>query len=136
MSATHLRAATWPPRIGLGSPSGEPWWSRLAACFRTEAAKPAAEPEHSRAGDVRIPRRILIAQGHDGRWRAGGEGYAKGPDFALLSEALVFARDGCAAAPATIELRIGEVVAVVHQGAGWPKPICGEALKHRARRRD
>jgi hypothetical protein len=131
LSAIRLPTQIWPTRSWPGTPSGKPWWSHLAAFFRAEAVTPAAEPERSLAADVGSRRRILIAQGLDGRWRVGGEGYATGPDFALLSQAVVFARDTCAAAPATIELRIGDVVAVVHQAAGWPKSICGEAIKQR-----
>ncbi len=132
MSAIHLRTAIWPPRVRPGARSGKPWWTHVAAYFRAHAAG----PERSRAGDVASRRHILIAQGLDGRWRLGGEGHATGPDFALLSQAVVFARDAFGAAPATIELRIGDVVAVVHQAAGWPNSICGEAIKQRARRQN
>ena len=88
MSAIRLPTQIWPTRIWLGTPSGTPWWSQLAAYVRAERAKPVAEPERSPAADVGSRRRILIAQGLDGRWRVGGEGYATGPDFALLSQAV------------------------------------------------
>jgi hypothetical protein len=46
--------------------------------------------------------------------------------FADLPDAVAFAKRICSGAPATIELRMGGVYAVVHQARGWPNPICGK----------
>jgi len=74
-------------------------------------------------------RRLVIERLDDGAFRVEGAKEGPAPRFKLLSEAVRFAREACAAAPATVELRIGDVVAVIRQAAGWPQAICGESEK-------
>jgi len=127
MSTIHMQA-----RLGTGTASRKPsWWSRLTQRFSPIDSMDAAEAEPAVAGVSRAVARFLISQRYDHRWSVESSGRAGGAGFTLLSQAVAYARSECDAAPATIELRIGDVVAVIHQAAGWPKSICGEAIKRR-----
>jgi len=103
-------------------------WRRALARFFHAFEVPSAVAEHAAGAAARArAQHFLISRECDGRWRVESGGAAGAPSFPLLSEAIVFARGTCEAAPATIELRIGEVTAVVHQDAGWPRAICRAA---------
>lgn len=125
-----MNTIPWPAQRWTG-PSREklPWLRALAGLFGTLAWPLARDEAGSSAAAFGPPKRFLIAQGSDGRWRVESGGDRAKPLFVLLSEAIVFARGTCEAAPATIELHIGEIVAVIHQEAGWPKSICREAAR-------
>ncbi len=127
MSTIHM-----PARLGTGTASRKPsWWSRFTKRFSPIDSRDAAEAEPTVASESRAATRFLISQRYDHRWSVETSGRAAGAGFTLLSQAVAYARSACDAAPATIELRIGDVVAVIHQTAGWPKSICGEAIKRR-----
>ena len=78
-------------------------------------------------------RRFVVTRLEDGSYSVEGAGPGAAPRFALLSEAVSFARESCAAAAATVELRLGEVMATIRQARGWPQAICGEPSGTRGR---
>ena len=125
MSTIHM-----PARLGTAAHKPS-WWSRFTKRLSPIDSKDAAGAESAVAGVSPAATRFLISQRYDHRWNVETSGRAAGAGFTLLSQAVAYARSACDAAPATIELRIGDVVAVIHQSAGWPKSICGEAIKRR-----
>ncbi len=113
----EVSTITWRGRMWTAPHFGAPsWWRSLAARLATAPERPAARRGVSR---------FLITRESDGRWSVKGGSEETAPHFELLSQAVVYARGSCGGAPAMIELRIGDVVAVIHQSAGWPKAICG-----------
>jgi hypothetical protein len=78
---------------------------------------PSAAPERTE------PVAVILRQCLGGRWLLEMPGYWTRGTFVGLKEALAFARRECCGAAATVELRFGAMLRVVHQPRGWPKRI-------------
>jgi hypothetical protein len=69
--------------------------------------------------------RLQIRRDVWGTWSVHGLSPLPVSHLPTLSASIDYARKECAAAPATIELLIGEFYAVIHQEQGWPRQILG-----------
>jgi hypothetical protein len=64
---------------------------------------------------------LKICSDSRGTWSVHGLSPLPVKHFPSLSASIDYARKECAAAPATIELFIDGLYAVVHQESGWPR---------------
>jgi hypothetical protein len=67
--------------------------------------------------------RLKICREVCGSWSVYGLSLLPADQLPSLSDAIDYARQQCAAAPATIELLIGGFYAVIHQERGWPRRL-------------
>ena len=67
--------------------------------------------------------RLKICRDGSGDWSVLGLSAFPVEHLSSLSEAIAYAREECAAAPATIELMIDGFYAVIHQERGWPRRL-------------
>jgi hypothetical protein len=74
--------------------------------------------------------RLKICSDRWGTWSVRGLSQHPLAQFPSLSASLDYARRECAAAPATIELKIDGFYAVVHQEDGWPRRLAGFDVDH------
>ena len=66
---------------------------------------------------------LKIRSDSRGTWSVHGLSPLPVKHLPSLSASIDYARKECAAAPATIELFIDGLYAVVHQERGWPRPL-------------
>jgi hypothetical protein len=102
------------------------WHRRNELATRPADTSPCIEPEAG--GNQELwPTLFRLWLDRNQRWRVEPS-QPQGPTgvFAELPDAVAFAKCSCSGAPATVELRMDGLYAVVHQERGWPKPICGK----------
>jgi hypothetical protein len=70
--------------------------------------------------------RIRFTREPGGEWTVVTADRNRHRDFADIEEAVLFARQSCAAAPATLWLDVDGLVIIVPQDRGWTRPLIGE----------
>ena len=70
---------------------------------------------------------LKIYSGDCGTWSVHGLSSLPVTHLPSLSASIDYAREECAAAPATIELFIDGFYVVVHQERGWPRRLIASA---------
>jgi hypothetical protein len=71
---------------------------------------------------------LKICSDDHGTWSVHGLSPLPVEHLPSLSASIDYARKGCAAAPATIELFIDGFYAVVHQERGWPRRLLASEI--------
>src|SRR5450432_2585954 len=65
-----------------------------------------------------------------GEWTVVTAGSRRRGDFADIEAAVLFARQSCEAAPATLWLTIDGLIVIVPQDRGWTRPLIGDRTPH------
>jgi hypothetical protein len=74
---------------------------------------------------------LKICTDYRGSWSVHGLPSLPVKHLPSLAASIDYARQECAAAPATIELLIDGFYAVVHQERGWPRRLIASQRAHR-----
>jgi hypothetical protein len=61
-----------------------------------------------------------------GEWTIVTADRRRRSDFAEIEDAVLFARQSCEAAPATLWLDVDGLVVIVPQDRGWTRPLIGD----------